>query len=170
MIIQSNGMGTQSVAMYYMSSMGKLPRFDYSIFVDTGAEKPETYRAMEYMKKWAKANNGVPLIVLTGKNIATDLSKKQNSTKHRFSSIPGFTVNPFTGEVGKLRRQCTSEYKINQIQAKVKELQGKGKTDRYDAFQNFIGISIDEVTRISYAMIAKETKVFEIKWRKINES
>ena len=52
MKIQSNGMGTQSFAMYLMSSMGVLPRFDYSIFVDTGLEKPRTYQMLSWLQGW----------------------------------------------------------------------------------------------------------------------
>lgn len=40
--IISLGLGVQSTALYYMSSMGELPRCNYAIFVDTGKEKKKT--------------------------------------------------------------------------------------------------------------------------------
>jgi len=39
MKVISLGLGVQSTALYYMSSMGELPRADYAIFADTGGEK-----------------------------------------------------------------------------------------------------------------------------------
>ena len=156
MKIQSNGMGTQSVAMYLMASTGILPRFDYSIFVDTGLEKPRTYWMLDWLQKWAKKNNGIELIVITKKNLASDLLKKNNSTGNRFASIPAFT----NGSDGMLRRQCTSEYKIVQIQRKIKEIQGLGANDRYLPFDNYIGISLDELSRVGMAFIAKETRIY----------
>ena len=59
-----------------------------------------------------------------------------------------------------MRRQCTTEYKVRQIQAKVKQLQGKGKNDRYDRYMNFVGISLEEMKRVSRPEIAKEIRVF----------
>lgn len=145
MKIQSNGMGVQSFAMYLMSSTGILPRFDYSIFVDTGKEKPETYKALKWLQNWQKKNNGVPLIVVRNKNLYEDLKNLQNSSKNRLASIPAYTEN---GR-GMLKRQCTREYKSEQIDAKTKEILGLSKYARYPRILSYIGFSIDELKRVS---------------------
>ena len=149
MKIQSNGMGIQSVAMYLMSSLGELPRFDYSVFADTGAEKQETYKYIEWLKNWAKKNNGIPIIYDTSRNLYKDLLNKKNSTGQRFASIPGYTRNE-DGSKGMLRRQCTNEYKIIPVLNVVKELLGLKKGQSYrEEIEMFIGISLDEATRIA---------------------
>lgn len=159
MKIQSNGMGTQSLAMYLMSSTGILPRFDYSIFVDTGLEKPRTYEMLVWLEKWRKKNNGIPLIVIKEKNLYNDLMSGVNSSGNRFASIPAYTKNE-DGTHGILRRQCTNEYKIMQIQKEIKRLQGKSGREMFDRFFNFIGISLDELKRVSRPTIIKEVRVF----------
>ena len=159
MKIQSNGMGTQSLAMYLMSSTGVLPRFDYSIFVDTGKEKPRTYEMLIWLQKWQKKNNGIPLIIIKEKNLYNDLIIGTNSSGNRFAPIPAFTKSP-NNEQGILRRQCTNEYKIAQIQKKIKELQGKGKNQMFDRFFNFIGISLEELKRVSRPLITREIRIF----------
>jgi len=145
MKIQSNGMGVQSFAMYLMSSTGILPRFDYSIFVDTGLEKPQTYKALEWLQNWQKKNNGIPLIVIRKKNLYLDLLNAKNSSGNRFAPIPAYTE----GGKGMLRRQCTREYKSDQINAKIKEILGLSKHSRYPRILSYIGFSIDELRRVS---------------------
>ncbi|MCK7559340.1 hypothetical protein MKQ70_31995 [Chitinophaga sedimenti] len=111
MTIISLGLGVQSVALYYMSSLGQLPRADYAIVADTGREKTATYAYLDKLMIWAKANNGIDIIVRSEKNLYADLLEGQNSGKKRFASIPAYTQNS-DGSQGMLRRQCTNEYKI----------------------------------------------------------
>lgn len=147
MRIQSNGMGMQSAAMYLMSCLGELPRFDYSIFADPGAEKDKTYEYLDWLKDWAKKNNGIELIHDISKNLYTDLLKQENSTGQRVASIPAYTL--LGGEVGQVRRQCTNEYKIEVINRKVMELQGLKKGQSFKlGTEIWLGISQDEIHRI----------------------
>lgn len=141
-------MGTQSLAMYLMASTGILPRFDYSIFVDTGGEKPLTYEILEWLLDWQKKNDGIPIEVVAEKNLKEDLLKQTNSTNNKFAPIPAFTIGD-DGSSGMLRRQCTNEYKIAQIKKRTKKLLGLGKHDRYPRVINYMGFSTDEITRIS---------------------
>lgn len=146
-------MGVQSTAMYYMSSMGLLPRCDYAIFVDTGKEKKDTLIYLKYLQKWQKENNGIPIIVVRKKNLYKDLLNKQNSTAHRFTSIPAFTKND-DGSVGMLKRQCTGEYKIEQVDKAIREiLQVKRVNQEVEVWK---GISSDEIERMS---------IPDVKWK-----
>lgn len=157
--IQSNGGGVQSICMYYQSCLGFLPRFDYSIFVNLGAEKPGTIKAIQEAKKWAVENNGIPIIEITNMNLATDTIDSITGKKDRFVSIPFFSSGT-DGSIGMIRRQCTSEYKIRQVNQCIKHLQGKSGNQRYDPAYVWLGITIDEISRLSSPEPVKFTNVF----------
>ncbi len=150
MKVISLGLGVQSTALYYMSSMGILPRCDYAIFSDLGKEKEETYKYLEFLLRWEQENNGIPIIVCDSKNLYLDLLNSVNSTNQRFSSIPAFTKNS-DGSIGMLRRQCTYEYKIAVVDSKIREIQGKKPRQRLLKTEVWKGISLDEIDRISNA-------------------
>ena len=153
MKIISLGMGVQSTALYYMSSMGELPRCDYAIFADPGKEKAKTMQYLYRLKKWEKDNNGIPIIVVNDKNLYKDLMNQTNSTNNRFASIPAFTVTD--GRSGMLRRQCTSEYKIAQVYRAIKKLYGLSKHGRFPKTEIWIGITLDEIHRMSIPQTQK---------------
>ena len=147
MKIISLGLGVQSTALYYMSSLGELPRCDYAIFADLGREKKKTIAYLKYLQQWQKENNGIPIIVIQKKNLYTDLLNSVNSTGGRFASIPAFTKND-DGSIGMLRRQCTNEYKIEQVDKAIREVLNvkavlKQKVDIWK------GISLEEIDRLS---------------------
>lgn len=148
MKVISLGLGVQSTALYYMSSMGELPRCDYAIFSDPGREKKETIEYLKYLQDWKDKNNGIPIIVVDDKNLFTDLLKKENSTKNRFASIPAFTKDE-NGKAGMLRRQCTGEYKIAQVDRAIKKVLGLEKKDRFPKVDVWIGITLDEMSRMA---------------------
>ena len=143
MKIISLGMGVQSTALYYMSSMGEIDRADYAIFADTGAEKSATIEYYHKLDKWQKQNNGIPIIRIVKKNILNDLLNKQNSSGTRIASLPAFS------KTGMLRRQCTSEYKIYQIDKQIKEIYGLTKYARYPKTEIWFGITLDEASRMA---------------------
>jgi hypothetical protein len=73
----------------------------------------------------------------------------KNNTK--FPTAPFFTQNVITGKKGMLRRQCTSDYKIQPIKKKLRELCNIGykkhfPKDKY--IEQWIGISTDEIQRM----------------------
>jgi len=142
--IISLGMGVQSTALWYMSSFGYMDRADYAIFADTGAEKTATMEYFEtiYEKKY---HNAVPIIRINEKNIYDDLMGQSNSSGNRLASIPAFTNNGG----GMLRRQCTSEYKISQVDKAIKRLYGLTKHQRFPKTEIWYGITQDEMHRMS---------------------
>lgn len=141
MKILSLGMGVQSTTLYYMSSTGFLDRVDYAIFADPGAEKRQTYEHFEYLKKWQKINDGVPVIHVK-KDILGDLKQWH---LRRLASIPVFTGR----RSGQLRRQCTREYKISVIDKEIRKLYGLKPYQRYPQTEVWLGFSIDEIARCS---------------------
>lgn len=145
MKIISLGLGVQSTALYFLSSMGIIPRVDYAVFADPGAESEETYKYLTYLQQWQKANNGIEIIVENGRNIYTDIIKKSLEGK-RFASIPAFTRND-DGTTGILRRQCTNEYKIQQVYKAIRKLYHLKPYQRFPKTEILIGITLDEIHR-----------------------
>jgi hypothetical protein len=143
----SLGLGVQSTALYYMSSMGELPRADYAIFVDLGKEKKKTIQYLKFLQKWQKENNGIPITVVRKNNLYKDLLNSENSTGQRFSSIPAFTKNE-DGSTGMLRRQCTNEYKIEQVDKAIREIL-EVKVILNTTVNVWKGISLEEIERLS---------------------
>ena len=146
MKIISLGVGVQSTALYLMSSMGEIERYDYAIFADTGGEKKATLGYYDFLVRWSIANNGIPLHRAEYKNIILDLLNKTNSSGNRFAPIPAFTMN--NGEKGMLRRQCTNEYKIIQVNKKIREILNITGRKRLPEIEMIQGITADEAHRM----------------------
>ena len=145
----SLGLGQQSTALYLMSSLGELPEVDYAIFADTGSESKQTYQYLKWLLKWQKQHNGIPIIVTRKKpSLYTDLIKGTNSSGNHFASIPAFTKN--AGSRGILRRQCTEEYKIVEINKAIRKIYGLKKYQRTVQSEIWFGITIEEMGRLKY--------------------
>jgi len=156
--IQSNGIGQQSIALYFMSSIGVVPRFDWSIFADPGREKKKSYEYLRYVMEWTAKNDGVPIVWTGKKSLYKDLIKGTNSTSHRFASIPAFTLNP-DGSSGILKRQCTEEYKIAEFNKAVRTLLNLGNRN-YPSVKVYNAITVEEFDRISVPEIAKFINIY----------
>lgn len=144
--IISLGVGVQSSALYYMSSLGEIERCNYAVFADTGGEKTKTVEYFDLLSIWANENNGIPLHKASYKNLLNDLLNQTNSSGNRFASIPAFTIN--NGEKGMLRRQCTNEYKIMQVNRKIREILGLPGRSKFPMIEIYQGITVDEATRM----------------------
>ena len=146
----SLGVGVQSTALYLMSSMGRIERADHAVFADPGAELPRTYEILKYLQDWALSNNGIPIHVTTIKNLYKDILNKENSTGHRWASIPAFTEHG-----GMIRRQCTKEYKIEPVIKKIRELHGLKPHKHMPKTQVWLGISMDEIQRMKVSQLPR---------------
>lgn len=145
--IISLGLGVQSTALYFMSSTGELPRADLAIFADTGKEKKATYAYLKYLLEWAIKNAGVPIVVIRKRNLYKDLLNKTNSTGQTYRSIPAYVKNE-DGEEAMLKRQCTHEYKIKQIEGTIRKFLGVKRVTGQQ-IQIWKGISLDEWDRMA---------------------
>ncbi len=144
----SLGLGVQSTVLYYMSSLGEFPRADYAIFADTGREKASTMEYLKFLYQWADANNGIPILVISDKNLYTDMLKKDATPKDRFTPIPAFTKGA-DGSVGMLRRKCTGDYKIDQVNKAIRKLYNLKPRQRMPQTEVWKGITIDEIERLT---------------------
>jgi hypothetical protein len=142
----SLGAGVQSSTMALMAADGELPKPDCAIFADTGNEPKAVYTYLDFLKKVLP----YPIYKVSKGNITEDMINSiKNNTK--FPTAPFFTQNVITGKKGMLRRQCTSDYKIQPIKKKLRELCNIGykkhfPKDKY--IEQWIGISTDEIQRM----------------------
>lgn len=157
MKVISLGVGVQSTALYYMSSMGELPRADVAIFADTGAEKTATDEYYNFLMDWQKANNGIPIYKATYRNLRKDIETWSKDKSKRLASLPVFTSNG-----GKLLRQCTFEYKTWQVNKKIRKLHELKHMQRYPQCDIWLGFSLDEMQRIAIPKNKWQTFVYPL--------
>ncbi len=156
------GAGWQSSALYFMSATGFIPVcFDAAIFEDTGREYKGTYDYLKYMVKWSEENDGPPIIWSGRKSLYVDLLNKKNTTGGRFASIPLYVKNK-DGSIGTMRRQCTNEYKLIPFEKDVRKIQGLGKGKRNIPTNIYIGLTVDELRRISVNSVKKWVNYFPL--------
>ncbi len=156
------GAGVQSSTLAEMVVEGELETVDAVIFSDTGDEPSYVYRQVDYLKGRLDSV-GIPLIVVRNGNLVDDLYGDG-----RFAPIPFFTriLEPIEGfgrtgyreRKGRLRRQCTRQYKITPIEREVrKELLRRGLAKRdgrgivvhpTTKVECWLGISLDEALRV----------------------
>ena len=150
-------MGTQSSALYLMSCLGVIERADFAIFADTGAEHPETLEYAKWLLNWQKENSGIPIYVATYRNIMNDIMNGENSTGQRWASIPAFSEGG-----GMVRRQCTMEYKIAQVNKKLREVYGLKPRARMLPTEMWIGITREEASRMKPSQNFNITNMYPI--------
>lgn len=155
MNILSFGGGVQTVTIVFMSILGHLQKPDYAIFADPQNESAETYKYIEWLKP-QMFTAGIPLIVKSKGNICENtLSGK------RFASMPVFTRTE--GEVGKLRRQCTNEYKVQVVYQAIREILGLTPRKRIKQDINvWLGISRDEAHRMGISKFSRIKNIYPL--------
>ena len=155
------GAGVQSTAMYLMFMRGDLkPQIDFAIFADTQDEPLAVYKHLE----WLQSLGGPPILIRTRGKLSEHLMKGQNSTGQRFASIPAFTLRP-NGTEGKVRRQCSAEYKIEVIQKTIRQDicgAAPGRKPKGIIVHQYIGISLDESGRARRIAAAKRAKYYRV--------
>lgn len=168
--VLSLGAGVQSSALLLMSLRGVLPRLDAAIFADTQYEPRAVYEHLEWLKGEA-ARGGIPLHIVTRGNIREDalefrqLRRSGPEVDRRFASIPLFVKNPDDTQ-GRIRRQCTSEYKIQPVEQFIKRnllgLKPRQRSPREVAVEQWMGITSDEAGRAKPpGRFASKTRTFQ---------
>jgi len=126
----------QSTTLALMAAMGEIEQPDCAIFADTGWEPPEVYRHLDRLER------ALPFAVhrVSRGDIRTTIA-----TGH-YEPIPWHMA----GSMG--RRQCTHQFKLRPLRAKVRELLG-GKTPK-GGCEMLIGITTDEAHRMKTSSVA----------------
>jgi hypothetical protein len=140
--IISLGAGVQSSTMALMAAAGEItPMPDCAIFADTGAEPRKVYEWLT----WLETLLPFPVHRVSRGNLRTQIVDSMAGLG-KMNGRPPF----FTQSGGMLRRQCTHDFKLLPLHAKVRELVGLKPRQRapkeVQAVQ-WIGISTDEAAR-----------------------
>lgn len=155
----SLGGGVQSSTIAEMIAIGDLPAPDLVLFADTGDEPQYVYDQVDYLR--SRLDGRCDFQIISAGNLVEDLQ----SNETRFAAIPVFTRNNST--IGRMKRQCTSDYKIYPIEKAIREYLiplGHARRDRrgitlnnHVEIETWLGISLDEVTRMKPARAKRFT-------------
>jgi len=131
-----------------------------AIFADTGEEPgaearrrglPDTPGSVYAHLDWLMSLNGPSIWIRSKGRLGDDLAQGVNSTGQRFASIPAFTIGTEDETEGRLRRQCSKEYKIEVINASIKRevlgLKPRQRVPHGHGITCHYGISLDESGR-----------------------
>lgn len=146
--ILSLGAGIQSTVL---ALRGRELGIDACVFADTGEEPVAVYRHLEWLEgRLAEAR--IPLFKASAGRLGDDLIAGRNSTGQRFAPIPAFTRSDAGGEIGKVRRQCTKEYKTSVVERTIRReilgLKPRQRVPREILVIQVIGLSADEPARV----------------------
>lgn len=150
----SLGAGVQSSTLALMFSRGAVAGHrppDLAIFADTGDEPRAVYEWLT----WLTPRLAFPVVVVQkGRGLRHHILEAVRGG--RFAGAPFYTESNNRRGVGMLRRQCTSEFKIEMIHQQVRTSLGllphKHARKAYRA-TGYIGISLDEVERMKSARV-----------------
>ena len=132
----SLGAGVQSSTLALMIAHNEVDMVDAAIFADTGAEPDAVYKWLD----WLERKLPFPVYRVSAGNLTDDVLNRKDG----YNPIPAFR----NGALG--RRQCTFQYKLRPLHAKMRELAGleKGQKSKAPVVTSVLGISHDEVFRM----------------------
>jgi len=152
--ILSLGAGVQSSTLALMAAAGEVtPMPVAAIFADTQAEPQSVYRWLD----WLEGQLPFPVYRVTAGSLTEGaLMVRTNPRKgHEYvrSIIPAFTLNP-DGTKGIVGRSCTRDFKLAPMFKKMRELAGITRGQKTPGVVSWIGISLDEVSRMKPSRLA----------------
>jgi hypothetical protein len=134
MRVLSLGAGVQSSTIALMMMTGEIEPVECAIFADVKAEPRRVYQWLD----WLETQVNFPIYrVVQGGGLTSQIEKACSSSEMRTGSPPLYTKGVGDKE-GRIRRQCTNDFKLAPIRRKVREL-AKGRH-----VVQVIGISHDE--------------------------
>ncbi len=148
MRILSLGAGVQSSTLLLMACEGEL-QIDAAIFADTQWEPAAVYEWLELLKNKAR-DSGVPLYCVTNGDLRAD------ALAGSFQAMPLY-IETTDGKRLMGQRQCTNQYKLRPIRAKMRELNRGHKP-----IDLLLGISLDEYQRARDADVKWITHKFPL--------
>lgn len=124
---------------------------DFAIFADTGWEPPAVYANLE----WLESELSFPVLkVNAGRSLKKDVEAGVNVRGRPWLSVPVFLSAPDGTPAGMNWRQCTTDYKIVPIRAKIRELLGlsvRSPVAMATSVEMWLGITTDEAERVRVA-------------------
>lgn len=146
--ILSLGAGVQSSTLALMAAKGEVgPMPTAAIFADTHAEPESVYKWLD----WLETQLPFPLYRVSAGSLTEAVFKPRKHQKtgatYFKNLIPAYTLNP-DGTRGITGRACTRNHKLNPMFKKAKELAGIKRGQKTIGVVSWIGISLDEVSRM----------------------
>lgn len=159
--IISLGAGVQSSTMALMAADGLIkPMPSLAVFADTGDEPSEVYAWL------TKLTSLLPFPV----KIAQYCRLSDHLRDNGHTEIPAFFVND-DGSVGLGKRQCTRDWKLREIARAVRIFTDTvGRRVPPGSFVQWIGISLDEVTRAKDSREAHTIHRFPLFEKRMNRN
>lgn len=157
------GAGWQSSRILLGACLGELPKFDVAIFSDTQWESEEVYDNVKFLCEQSE-KAGIPVAQVTAGPIRAEILQFMRHRKFhgrkRNASVPMFIKN-LDGSQGRMKRQCTKEYKIEPIELWIRRvllgLAPKQRIPKGVLVRQWFGISSDEASRGAYPGVWKTT-------------
>lgn len=150
----SLGAGVQSSTLALMMAKGEVEPVDAAIFADTQNEPDSVMEWLDWLEiEIARSPYPYPVYRVTKGNLADRetyvRTSKKSGKQYIQGGIPAFVLAP-TGKKGLLGRKCTTDFKIQPIYVKVREILGIKRAPREKQIlaKMAIGISLDEVHRM----------------------
>lgn len=148
--ILSLGAGVQSSTLALMAAVGEVkPMPTAAVFADTGAEPASVYKWLD----WLETQLPFPvyrvraLRSLTEESLLIRQRVRTVGPPWSKSLIPAFVANA-DGTKGIMGRACTADKKIAPLLRKSRELAGVKRGSKGIRVISWIGISLDEVSRM----------------------
>lgn len=142
------GAGVQSSAMLLMCCHGVLPKPDVVIFADTQCERTYTYDWLKTLEEEA-SEAGMEIHRTTAGNMELDCYARIEGTRKSYANPPFFNTNK-QGELGRIHKQCTRDYKIYPVERLIKKLCGLQPRSHWPKdikVEQWIGFTTDERKR-----------------------
>jgi hypothetical protein len=160
--------GVPSTGLVAAGISGLLPKPDVAIFADTGAETESTHATIAAWAPFVEAN-GVDVLQAP---VATSIIEDIQSDNGHFADVPFYTRRP-DGGVGKLKRQCTAEYKVRPIRRGLRDYLGLSRRGRLGSAiaEQWLGYTREEIGRIHAPRVAWIKERFpwiELGWYRFN--
>ena len=150
MRVLSLGAGVQSTVMALMADRGELydgQRPDFAIFADTKWESPEVYKHLE----WLRNNLSYDVEIVDAGDLRRNIMNGQDVTGHNHLEIPVFMTDKNGKVAGMGRRECTSSYKVEPIQQRLRRKIGVKWGEQVPwniQVEMWLCISTDEMLRV----------------------
>lgn len=158
--VLSLGAGVQSTTLALMIEHGEIEPIDFAVFADTKHETQDTYEHLDFLVK--KCKSFKIKIVSAG-----DLLK---DTFEKIIHVPFHTKDTETNKGSLIRRQCTNNYKIKPVYQEIRKHLGlkKGERNKIKKVDLIMGISLDEITRMTVNSVKWINNVYPLIEKKID--
>ena len=159
------GAGWQSSRIFLAMCAGELPMADAAVFSYTQWEPKAVYRHLRWLEAQGR-KAGLKIHRVTKGDLRKDAiefrAMRKSSDGKRFASIPLFTKN-LDGSQGRIKRQCTKEYKIWPIERWIRRvflgLRPGQRIPKDVLVRQWFGISKDEGGRATFPGQWKKTTI-----------